>query len=705
MRNSARLLFFLLLLFAARFSVAQNVPSQYAGAIKGLTPQAQVDTIESLAFEVRKTDPSLSVALLKAAVRISVTNGLDTVEIQQRMNLNRQYRSKGENDSAMLQIDSALMVAREQDLVEWEEEVLSVKGVLQTRMGLYEEATASFVSGMELARANNDEEQMAQLNKNWAALLFYTTDFQGAIDRTKEALTIYTRMKDTASMATCVDNIGLYFSNMNRWDSAYVYQMKALSIFEAASDSSHLMTCYNNLGSTLIQLKNYPLAKTYLDRALRMAESREMNYQVMVTLSTLAELYKATGDRTGEQAAGLRVYDLALALENNFYALEGAEILAYSYYDESRFERSAFYFRITDSLRQIVFDSEKTEATEAAEKKYKAKEQQQQIELLEADNLARAAQNERDTIVKWAIGGVVVVLLIFSLVLVRNYNRKKRDNRLLQDQNEAIEQQKAEIEVKNEEITDSISYAKRIQNAVLPANEKLNALFPENFIYYRPRDIISGDFYWAAEGRNGVRFLAVADCTGHGVPGAMMSMLGTSILNRLIARKSIPGPGKMLDALHEELLTTLNATADSRQVSDGMDIALMMYDPEHKRVVIASADRPVFYVQNGALEILKPDKISIGSSLPKSPYTEHVLDINDGLSIFLFSDGITDQFGGWDRKKFMTKRLKDLVASSAALNVAEREALFTKTFDVWKAAMEQTDDMTLINVVFSVTGK
>lgn len=700
MRNPAGLLFFLLLLFLPRMSNAQSVPAKYLPQIKGLAPQKQVEVIDSIAYDYRKEDPALCVTLLKAAIRLSITHGLDTVEIQERMNLNRQYRFDGENDSAMMQIDTALGVARAGKLVEWEEEILSIKGVLQTRMGLYEDATETFVTGMELAKINNDSEQIAMLNKNWAALFFYTTDFKAAVERTQEALKIYELLKDTVSVTTCIDNIGLYFSNMERWDSAYVYQVKALAIFEAQSDSSHLMTCYNNLGSTLIQLKNYALAKTYLDKALEMSESRQMAYQTMVTLATMAELYKATGKREEERTAALRVYALALDQENNFYALQATEILAYSYYDEGSFERSAFYFRITDSLRQIVFDSEKTEAAEAAEKKYKAQEQKQQIELLEADNLAKEAQAERDNLIKWAISALVVVLLIFSVVVARNYYRKKRHNRLLHEQNEAIEQQKAEIEVKNEEITDSISYAKRIQNAVLPTTDKLNALFPENFIYYRPRDIISGDFYWTAEGRNGMRFLAVADCTGHGVPGAMMSMLGTSILNRLIARKNIPGPGKMLDALHEELLATLNSTNDSRQVSDGMDIALLMFDPEQKRVVLSSADRPIFYVKNGTLEVLPPDKISIGSSLPKNaPYTEHVLTVDNGLSIFLFSDGITDQFGGWDRKKFMTKRLKELVSSSTDLPVAERGELFKKTFDVWKAGMEQTDDMTLINVI------
>lgn len=698
MRVTASLSIFFFLVLGNSLS-AQQIPAQFSAQVRGLQPFRQVEVLDSLAREFYKSDPVLCVDLLNAAIYISNTNHLDTVEIQERMNLNRQYRYHGKNDSAMFQIDSALQVARDGKYVEWEEEILSARGVLFMRMGLYEEATASFVAGMDLARANNDTEQLAILNRNWGSLFFYTTDFASAIDRTQEALRIFTQLKDTVSMAACVDNIGLYFSNMEKWDSAYAYQMKALKIFEAQSDSGHLMVCYNNLGSTLLQMKNYALAKSYLMKSLDMAERRGLDYECMTTLTTMAELYEATGEIKAEQTTAMRAYQLAVKLENSFYALQSTEMLAQSFYRERNFERSAYYFLITDSLRQEVFDAEKTQASEETEKKYKAQEQKQKIALLESDNVARAAQNQRDVIIKWAAAGIGTLLLIFSVVVFRNYSRKKRDNDLLQLKNAAIEEQKAIIEVKNQEITDSINYATRIQNAVLPAKDKLSALFPNNFIYFQPRDIISGDFYWAAEGRNGVRYVAVADCTGHGVPGAMMSMLGAAILNRVIVKKNVTSPGKILDTLHEELLSTLNSKGENRQVNDGMDIALLMFDVQQRKLIIASADRPVYFVRNGSLETIAPDKISIGSSLPKStPYSEHVIDLDTDLSVFLFSDGIVDQFGGPERKKFMSKRLKDLVTTTQTLSVSERALRFATVFDQWKDGMEQTDDMTLINI-------
>lgn len=700
MRTSAGILFFLALFFIPQQYYAQPLPAKFAPLVAGHTAEQQVLIVDSIGASYRKSDPHLATLLLKVAIRISAEHQLDSLNIFERVSLNRLYRFRSENDSALAQLDTGLVLARSIGREDWEVELMAHRGVALTRLTNYDSASACYIKAISIAQRLKDTAMVGRLQQQWGLVYFYMVDFNAAIEHTQEALAIFVELRDTANIAANLDNIGLYYSNLKQYDSAFSYHLRSLPLFEELGDSTQLLICYNNLGSTLTRNGQFEPAEIYLTKGLEIARILKDQYREVTVLQSLGQLYDSARNEVKLLEVALPGYEMAVQLNNNFYAQSFAELLADSYYRQQQFEPAAKFYKISNQLRQVIYDEDIAAAAAEASRKYQTAERKKQIELLEADNVARTAQNERDSLIKWIIGGVVIVLLIFSAFVVRNYYRKKRHNQLLQDQNEAIEQQKAEIEVKNEEITDSISYAKRIQNAVLPTSERLNALFPQNFIYYRPRDIISGDFYWAAEGRNGMRFLAVADCTGHGVPGAMMSMLGTSILNRLIARKNITGPGKMLDALHEELLTTLNATSDSRQVSDGMDIALLMFDPEQKRVVVASADRPVFYVKSGALEVLAPDKISIGSSLPKNaPYTEHVLEAGDGLSIFLFSDGITDQFGGWDRKKFMTKRLKELVTSSVAMPLEERAELFAKTFDVWKAGMDQTDDMTLINVI------
>jgi serine phosphatase RsbU (regulator of sigma subunit)/tetratricopeptide (TPR) repeat protein len=679
---------------------AQQLPQQFASVIKNKSPKDQVEAVDSLALSYKSSDPDQCIFLLKVAIKMSRDMNLDSLEVAERINLNRVYRFRSDNDSALAVLDTAVDIARKGRYDKIMVQAMAHRGIALTRLAEYDSASANYERAIKMAEELKDTSMVGRLHQQWGLVYFYTKDFNTAIEYTERALRIFTLSNDTMNMAANLDNLGLYYSNLENFDSAFAYQLRALPLFEILGDSTQIVVCYNNLGSTLIRSGRFDQAEPYLITGLGIARRLKDEYRVVTVLQTLGILYDTTLNDSKLQEVGLEGYELSVSIDNHYFAQAFAELLGSSFYRQKNFERAAFFFRESNHLRMLIYDEETASAAAAAAKKYQAVERKKQIELLEEANKTAAIKAERDELVKWAIIGVVIVLLIFSGYVVRNYYRKKRDNTLLQEQNEAIEEQKAIIEVKNEEITDSISYALRIQNAVLPTSEKLNALFPDNFIYYCPRDIISGDFYWAAEGRGGVRFLAVADCTGHGVPGAMMSMLGSSILNRLIVRKNMTSPGKILDALHGELLTTLNATKDTRQVNDGMDIAVLMFDPAKQEVVFASADRPVFIVKNGLLDVLRPDKVSIGSSLPKtSPYTDRVIPIDSGLSVYLYTDGITDQFGGTDKKKFMTKQLKDLVASTTRLSISERKELFTRTFDVWKAGMEQTDDMTLINIV------
>lgn len=693
--------FLFLFCFLVVNSSAQQLPAQFSGLVKGRPPFDRINTIDSLASSYRRTDKPLTIYLLRVTVKEAKAAGLDSFLFVQRLTLSRFYRANGFNDSAMWQADTAIAEARLMGDSARVAEGLTNRGIIQTRLGFYDDASRTYAEGLRIAQQLQDTALIGRMNQHWGLMYFYMSDFNTAAEYTKKALQMFIAIRDTLSIAANLDNLGLYYSNLEKFDSAYKYQLQALPLFESEGDSTQLMVYYNNLGSTLARTGRYAEAEDYLNRSLAMAERRRDDYRIVTVWSSLAQLYADKKEEGKVQETAKRGYDLAVRIDNDFYAQQFAAALGESYYNTRAFEQAAYYYRISDQLREKIYDEETAKAADEASKKYQAAERQKQIEVLEAQNKAAEAKSERDRLIKWLIFGVAIVLLVFSAFVARRYYEKQKDNRLLKEKNDAIEQQKEVIELKNSEITDSINYATRIQNAVLPSSDKLSALFPDHFVYYRPRNIISGDFYWAAEGRNGVRFLAVADCTGHGVPGAMMSMLGTSILNRLIARKSVQGPGKILDALHEELLVTLNESKTARQVSDGMDIALLMYDPATGMITIASAERPVYYTFNRELHIVTPDKISIGSSITKNEsYRETIIQAQPGLSLYLFTDGITDQFGGADKKKYMSKRLKELVIGHDGTSGSERAKIFASEFDEWKSGMEQTDDMTLINVNF-----
>ena len=256
--------------------------------------------------------------------------------------------------------------------------------------------------------------------------------------------------------------------------------------------------------------------------------------------------------------------------------------------------------------------------------------------------------------------------------------------------------QKELIEIKNKEILDSIHYAKSLQEAILPPENELRGLLPQSFIFFLPKDIISGDFYWF-ESTGDKIIIAAADCTGHGVAGALMSVLGTSLLNQIVNEKHIQSPSLVLKQLNNSVVGSLNKS-DSDSHS-GMDIAVCSIDIKNKIIEFAGAKRPLWIIRNGELLITSGDKFSIGSQYwDKELFTNHSISILHGDLVYLFSDGFTDQFGGEHGKKLMTNNFKELLIYNQNKNMNEQRILLGDYFEKWKGNSEQVDDVMVIGI-------
>lgn len=679
---------------------AQQIPAAYRSLLKGKPIEKQIALLDSVAGSKKKSAPAEAETLLRLTIALAAANEKDSLQGKQRITLARFLRAKGENEAAVKSLDTTIAFSKAKNLPRVLAYAFNHKGLALMRMGDYLNASKAYFDGIAVAEKNNDTLILAILQQHCGSMYFYTKDFDNAIYYSKQALVLFRALRDSQSIASNLDNIGLYFSNQKQYDSAYKYQLQGLEMFREINDTIQLMVCYNNVGALLTNLKKYRESEIYLMNALQLAEKWNDQYRILTATFSLGNLYMEEGSNEKSIAQYLRSYELAVSLKDDFHTQSSALLLGEMYYRQKNYERSVFYYRIGNEIKDKLFDEEKTKAIDELSQKYETAQRVKQIELLLAEKSAANAKIERDRLLRIVFVIIGVALLAFSLIMISRYIRKKKDNRVLQEKNDAIASQKKLIEVKNREIVDSINYATRIQNAVLPSLDRLHSLFPNAFVYYRPRDIISGDFFWIGTGQGGVKYIAVADCTGHGVPGALMSMLGSSLLNQVLTKENIHRPGPILDMLHKNLIRMLNESTETRSVNDGMDIVLLMHDPVRKTVVIASADRPVYYYRNNQLETIAADKISIGSSLPKTaPYRETEIELNEPVQFYLFSDGITDQFGGDASKKFMSKRLRELILSNVLVSLTEREQAFEKAFDSWKTKTEQTDDMTLIHLV------
>jgi serine phosphatase RsbU (regulator of sigma subunit) len=309
---------------------------------------------------------------------------------------------------------------------------------------------------------------------------------------------------------------------------------------------------------------------------------------------------------------------------------------------------------------------------------------------------------------------IIALILVSGLVyyIYRGYRIKKEANIKLEEKNRLISAQKDEIQKQKEiaenqrdliayqkkHITDSIHYAKRIQTALLPSLELFSDEI-EHFVLYKPRDIVSGDFYWVAK-IDGKQVVIAADCTGHGVPGAFMSMLGVSLLNEIILNRKIIQPDQILNVLREYVIHSLKQSVQTSGVKDGLDMCICLIDFENNKMQFAGANNPLWIISGGQLNEIKGDKMPVAIHDNMPPFTNHIIDLKKGDTFYIFSDGYADQFGGPQQKKILNKNFKMLLQNLQDLPMLQQGARIDEFFEGWRKELEQIDDVCVIGIKY-----
>jgi serine phosphatase RsbU (regulator of sigma subunit) len=292
-----------------------------------------------------------------------------------------------------------------------------------------------------------------------------------------------------------------------------------------------------------------------------------------------------------------------------------------------------------------------------------------------------------------------VLLLIFIFFVLKSYKMKVINNRIILEQKIAIEEKNQLVENQHKDIKDSIKYAERIQGAILPPTNFWNSILPNSFVLYQPKDVLSGDFYWIAE-TDEYKFIAAADCTGHGVPGALISIVNYNLLNKAVLEKHITNPGAILDAVNVWLTESLHQTAANSPVKDGMDICLISINKETNEILFSGANNPLFVYSEDNITEYKGDKFPVGSFVDEQTlnFKTSSIEVKKGDVLYMFSDGYADQFGGERGKKFKLNKLRTEFKSNYKKPIKEQKNLFHKTFTEWKGELEQVDDVLIIGI-------
>jgi serine phosphatase RsbU (regulator of sigma subunit) len=718
----AWLLLGVLLTWNGTCAQAQPIDSLRQAIAEAPTDSAQAKLLTRLGGElVRAGQRQQALDVLQQALVVARRSQRPDLQALVLMRLNTLCRTLGKDKLALESVLQALEIRRNLRDTLGTITSLQILGATHRYMGDYTRAIESYLEALRLVERVKDDELLAGTLNNMGNVYRQLDEYAKAYECYNRALAI--RKRDTTQpreLGTVLGNLGNLAFRQGNYPEALRYYEQGLVQFTKARHTDGMAHRLNNIGQTLARLGRYGPATDSLKRSLALLAGRESDEMRSEALTALAEVYFRQG-----RAAVARPYiqqGLPFARRSgNREQLHETTQLAYRIDSALGLFGSAFWHLL---LYQQLSDSMKNDSQAKAqgrlESKYEFDKQaeRERLRLAEEHRLEAARTN-------WLLGSVAGGLLLVSIVaftLFKSRRRARQANATLRRLYDEITQQKAQTEALNAElqatlqevssqrqrletqhaqIEDSIQYASRIQQAILPSPEQLAQALPQHFIHYQPRDIVSGDFYWIAQQQE-VTLLAVVDCTGHGVPGAFMSVVGTNLLQQIVADLGPARPGAILKALDRRINRTLHQHAGSDS-KDGMDVCMLVIGPAdeagRRRIDYAGAGRPLWLLRGGQVIEYRSARYPCGGNqhLDKQ-FPVHTFDVEAGDRLYAFSDGVVDQFGGPAGRKLGTKRLQALITESVGLSLADQGQVLVDAFADWRGARFQVDDVLLVGL-------
>ncbi|HXB13196.1 MAG TPA: tetratricopeptide repeat protein [Bacteroidia bacterium] len=609
----------------------------------------KINDLDVLSFSYYPISPDTTIKLVEQTLPLAKKLGFKKGEARTDVNGGIGYCVKGDFPKALEYFLQALDIDQQIGDKYGIATVYVNMGTIYDEQGDYAKGLDCYYKALDLAKRLGRKQLVANALANIGVIYKEEKKYPEALDCYTKALAENESTGNKSEVAILLANIGNIYLDQNNYAKALEYCLKAVAINKKTGDISNVAYEFNNMGGIYTRLKNYKLAKALYDSSLyitaRIGEKNltKDDYRDLSTMDSSAGNYKD-------------------ALKD------------YKYYIIYR-----------DSL----VNEANTKKTVQAEMNFQF-EQKQAVEKAEQDkkDAIVGQEKKKQTIIRNAFIAGFSLMLALAFFIFRGYRQK-------QSANVIITQQKAVVEEKQKEILDSIHYAQRIQKALLASDAMLSKHLSEYFVLYKPKDIVSGDFYWATEKGNSF-YLAVCDSTGHGVPGAFMSLLNISFLNEAITEKNIAKPNEVFNHARKRLIE--NISQDGQQ--DGMDgVLIKLENGGGASLSYSAAYNPPIIMRNQELIELGADKMAVGAS-PKQndSFTTNTFDLQKGDTLYLFTDGYADQFGGAKGKKFKYAQLSDKLKMISNESMKEQQRLLNQTFESWKGRLEQVDDVLIIGV-------
>ncbi len=528
-------------------------------------------------------------------------------------------------------------------------------GFVYQQQSNFQKALEYYTKSLELSKKINFQEGIATGYNNLGSICKNFNKNEDAILNYKKALAAYAVIDDVDGLATSSNNIGIIYRRKNDNNAALNWFKKALIEFKKTKDTEGFLFCLNNIGNVYADLKQYDLALKYSDSSYAYASKVNTIDGMKISAKSKYKIYKAT-----------KQYDKALEMYEKYVSLK---------------------------------DSIKNEKNHIAilEQQYQYNEEKQVLKH-EKQLAIEKAEQQKTKIISYTIILILVIVLVFSVWLYKKFKETSKQKSIIEIQKLEVEEQKKLVDEHQKEIQDSINYAKRIQTSFLASKSEFESFTKNYFVLFKPKDVVSGDFYWA-NSINDDFYVCAADSTGHGIPGAFMSLLNISLLNEAVLSKNLTSTAEILNFARKILILGLKPDESGQGGNDGMDCVMVKINKTSLMLEYSGANNPLWIIRNDALIELKADKMSVGRSLSEHhSFTKQEFQLHKNDMLYLFTDGYADQFGGPKGKKYKYKPLNELLISMNQLPLNQQLSILESTFQNWKGSLEQVDDVCVIGI-------
>lgn len=479
-----------------------------------------------------------------------------------------------------------------------------------------------------------------------------------------------------------------------------IYFLNKLELLSSYFDSENRYYFFQNKGAYYIKNKEIQRGIQLYNKAYALSIKNKMIDSQATILMLLSQAYRKMNQMQEAEKYALLSYSISKEYNLIYEKSEALSELIIIKETTSDFVSAFKYQQEFIALEKEILNSEKLNRISAIQNRLVLAEKENIINRQNNKIAKEKLKNTETELKNQKLYIFIFIILIFFVFIVFIYFRTKKLNDTIRLQKNEVEEKNKLVESQHKDITDSIRYAERIQQAILPPDEQWEKHLPDSFVFYSPKDILSGDFYWVEETEDHI-FVAAADCTGHGVPGALISIVNYNLLNKAVLEKHIYDPAKILDAVNDWLTESLHQSFASSVVKDGMDVSLISINKKTNEVLFSGAFNSIYVIQNNSLIEYKGDKFPVGAFIheEKKNFVTKSIQLQKGDSIYLFTDGYADQFGGPKEKKFKYAQLKETLLEINSLSTKERYSVIQNKFIDWKGDLEQVDDVLVIGIV------